>query len=683
MYYMLNQERQIVAADYELLEILEIDNLPILFSKVVNNDIKITKISDRKLTIISDVSTIQSAYEEYTIKTTFGDIILVKLYNTVSKSKANDKKDDIKSVNKLNILLDDEPKKPKKKIPSIFFDDDDDEVITKPIKKTPIIEEKKSQLEQDLEEASQELQNPKTTMAKLEPSVETIEPKEELFEDTLSKLLEDNKEEEELEESNELLLDIEEPTPQEELKIDDIEEEEVEIEESNEFLLDIEEPTPQEELKIDDIEEEEEEEVEEIDDLLLDLEEPAPKKEGPKVEEEEVEEIDDLLLDVEKPISTPQKEEVKEEVEEIKDLLLDIDEDKVSPKEEPKVEEEEVEEIDDLLLDLEEPAPKKEEPKVEEEEIEDIDDLLLDVEKPISTPQKEELKEEVEEIKDLLLDIDEDKVSPKEEPKVEKKIEKKIEKKPIKDYNCDDTIEINIDDRSEDMGISATDYQDFLNEFIDKSIICDEDLRSEDKSAREEALEELQSIAESLEIANLEEILVDMQERDYLEEELVDIYFECLGQITTVSNEKPQEIEEPIEKKVEEKIEPKEEEPQGFGTLELDGIKPIHFDFRLEEAADDLSLPVDLIEEFVNDFVDQAVEEKETFIKAFAEGDIDTIQKTGHKLKGASSNLRIIPLSETLEEIQHCENPARFEPLLKKYWGQFLSFKLFMENIAH
>ena len=598
MYYMLNQERQIVAADYELLEILEIDNLPILFSKVVNNDIKITKISDRKLTIISDVSTIQSAYEEYTIKTTFGDIILVKLYNTVSKSKANDKKDDIKSVNKLNILLDDEPKKPKKKIPSIFFDDDDDEVITKPIKKTPIIEEKKSQLEQDLEEASQELQNPKTTMAKLEPSVETIEPKEELFEDTLSKLLEDNKEEEELEESNELLLDIEEPTPQEELKIDDIEEEE-------------------------------EEEVEEVDDLLLDLEEPAPKKEGPKVEEEEVEEIDDLLLD------------------------------------------------------LEEPAPKKEEPKVEEEEIEDIDDLLLDVEKPISTPQKEELKEEVEEIKDLLLDIDEDKVSPKEEPKVEKKIEKKIEKKPIKDYNCDDTIEINIDDRSEDMGISATDYQDFLNEFIDKSIICDEDLRSEDKSAREEALEELQSIAESLEIANLEEILVDMQERDYLEEELVDIYFECLGQITTVSNEKPQEIEEPIEKKVEEKIEPKEEEPQGFGTLELDGIKPIHFDFRLEEAADDLSLPVDLIEEFVNDFVDQAVEEKETFIKAFAEGDIDTIQKTGHKLKGASSNLRIIPLSETLEEIQHCENPARFEPLLKKYWGQFLSFKLFMENIAH
>jgi len=238
------------------------------------------------------------------------------------------------------------------------------------------------------------------------------------------------------------------------------------------------------------------------------------------------------------------------------------------------------------------------------------------------------------------------------------------------------------------MGISASDYQDFLNEFIDKSIIYDEDLRSEDKSTREEALEELQSIAESLEIANLEEILVDMQDRDYLEEELVDIFFECLGQITTVSNEKPQEVVEKKEvvkeePKIEEKEEPKEENPEGFGTLELDDIKPIHFDFRLEEAADDLSLPVDLIEEFVNDFVDQAVEEKETFIKAFAEGDIDTIQKTGHKLKGASSNLRIIPLSETLEEIQHCENPARFEPLLKKYWGQFLSFKLFMENIAH
>jgi len=243
------------------------------------------------------------------------------------------------------------------------------------------------------------------------------------------------------------------------------------------------------------------------------------------------------------------------------------------------------------------------------------------------------------------------------------------------------------------IGLGAEDYTEFLNEFIDKSIIYDENLRSEDKDAREEALNELYSISQSLQLPHLDEILEDMLDRDYLEEELVDIYFDCLAKVTTTS--KPQESPKSAdifedEPKIEEPVveEPKAEEAlaanaSGYGTLSFEGIKPIHFDFRLEEAAEDLSLPVDLIEEFVNDFIDQAIEEKETFIKAYAEGDMDTIQKTGHKLKGASSNLRIIPLSETLEEIQHNDNPARFEPLLKKYWGQFLSFKLFMENISH
>jgi len=592
MYYMLNQEREIVAADYELLEILEINSLSILFSKVVNNDIKITKISDRKLTIISDIITIKSAFEEYTIKTTFGDIILVKLYNTVSRFNNSNIIAET-SVKKPNILLDDEVKKPKKIVPSIFLDDDE-------VSEKSKIEEK-SQLEKDLETASEELQNPKTPIEKKEPIIETIKPKKieekEVQTDVLSSLI-----------------------------VDDIQEAIVK---------------EQKAIKV-------EEEIEE----LLDIEEPTAKEQEPvKVEEE----VEDLLLEIEEPTAKEQ-EPVKLE-----------------------------EEVEDLLLEIEEPTAKEQEPvKVEEE----VEDLLLEIEEPTAKEQEPVKVEEVEEIKDILMDIDkeEEKLPAKEEPKKEAK----IEKKPIKNYNCDDAIEINIDERSEDMGISAIDYQEFLNEFIDKSIVYDDDLRSTDKSKREDAIEELQSIAESLEIENLEEILSDMQERDYLEEELVDIFFECLGQITTVSNNKEEEtnIEEVEEERVVEEVkeEPKEEpkeESKGFGVLELDDVKPIHFDFRLEEAADDLSLPVDLIEEFVNDFIDQALDEKETFIKAFAEGDIDTIQKTGHKLKGASSNLRIIPLSETLEEIQHCENPARFEPLLKKYWGQFLSFKLFMENIAH
>ncbi|MEA2029481.1 MAG: Hpt domain-containing protein, partial [Campylobacterota bacterium] len=431
----------------------------------------------------------------------------------------------------------------------------------------------------------------------------------------------------------------------------------------------------------------EEETTEEIGDLLLSDEEESKEEasldEGLLLSDDE--EISDLLLgDDEEPL----KEETKAEpIEEIGDLLLSDDEE---PIREEKKEEivEEIEEFDDLLM-LDDEFKKEaihEESKVEEE-VEEFDDLLmLDDEKPETTPTKETPKEEVDEIKDLLSEIDDEAKSETvpEEPKVVKK--------PVKSYEYPDTIEIDLDEYGEMIGLGAEDYTEFLNEFIDKSIIYDENLRSEDKDAREEALNELYSISQSLQLPHLDEILEDMLDRDYLEEELVDIYFDCLAKVTTKS--KPQEAPKSVdifedEPKIEE---PKVEEPvaetpvanaNGYGTLSFEGIKPIHFDFRLEEAAEDLSLPVDLIEEFVNDFIEQAIEEKETFIKAYAEGDMDSIQKTGHKLKGASSNLRIIPLSETLEEIQHCETPARFEPLLKKYWGQFLSFKLFMENISH
>jgi hypothetical protein len=111
-------------------------------------------------------------------------------------------------------------------------------------------------------------------------------------------------------------------------------------------------------------------------------------------------------------------------------------------------------------------------------------------------------------------------------------------------------------------------------------------------------------------------------------------------------------------------------------TMEdLDEVKPIHFDFRLEEAADELSLPVELIEEFVNDFLVQAREETVNILTAYREGNLDRIQKIGHLLKGASSNLRINPLADTLYEIQFCEDPSQLEGLIKNYWAHFVSFE--------
>ena len=121
---------------------------------------------------------------------------------------------------------------------------------------------------------------------------------------------------------------------------------------------------------------------------------------------------------------------------------------------------------------------------------------------------------------------------------------------------------------------------------------------------------------------------------------------------------------------------------KGFGTLDLSDVKPIHFDFQLEEAASDLSLPVELIEEFVHDFIEQGHLETKNMLQAYEEGDLDKIQKIGHLLKGASSNLRIKDLSDTLYKIQFCEDSNDLEHLIKDYWGHFLSFEIQINALA-
>ena len=95
----------------------------------------------------------------------------------------------------------------------------------------------------------------------------------------------------------------------------------------------------------------------------------------------------------------------------------------------------------------------------------------------------------------------------------------------------------------------------------------------------------------------------------------------------------------------------------------------------MQAAADDLSLPVELIEEFVHDFIDQAHEETDKMLEAYEKGDLDTIQKIGHLLKGTAGNLRINPLSDVLYEIQFCEDSSKLEGLIKEYWGHLLSFE--------
>jgi hypothetical protein len=56
---------------------------------------------------------------------------------------------------------------------------------------------------------------------------------------------------------------------------------------------------------------------------------------------------------------------------------------------------------------------------------------------------------------------------------------------------------------------------------------------------------------------------------------------------------------------------------------------------------------------------------------------MEKIKKLAHSLKGVSSNLYILPLAATLEELQNNDDLSQVKPLVEKYWGQFL----YLENI--
>ena len=138
----------------------------------------------------------------------------------------------------------------------------------------------------------------------------------------------------------------------------------------------------------------------------------------------------------------------------------------------------------------------------------------------------------------------------------------------------------------------------------------------------------------------------------------------------------PEPEPEPEPELIVEDISTEDELPPGsFGIVDLSDVKPIHFDFQMESAANDLSLPVELIEEFVNDFLVQAREETDKMLEAHKQGDLDTVQQIGHLLKGTASNLRINPLADTLYEIQFCEDGALLDKIIKEYWAHFLSFE--------
>ena len=307
-----------------------------------------------------------------------------------------------------------------------------------------------------------------------------------------------------------------------------------------------------------------------------------------------------------------------------------------------------------------------EEPKESVEEESELFDLVLE----------EKAEENIEKIEDSLNLLSED---------IET-FDLGLEEKAAEVTVDDSPIVIDIDKISQQIGVSHEDYDTFLNEYIDTALGLEQDLQSEDEAKRSNAVGTLYHLSDVLQLPVIGDLIEKVAAASTdTQRGAVESFYAALSRLTTsVGAQEESAVVQEEEMELFDVQDTVAQEPAagGFGTLDLSDVKPIHFDFQLEEAANDLSLPVELIEEFVHDFIEQGHIETKNMLKAYEEGDLDKIQKIGHLLKGASSNLRIKDLSDTLYKIQFCEDSNDLEHLIKDYWGHFLSFEIQINALA-
>ena len=289
------------------------------------------------------------------------------------------------------------------------------------------------------------------------------------------------------------------------------------------------------------------------------------------------------------------------------------------------------------------------------------------------------------------------------------------------------TIYLDVKKISEEIGLSVEDYKLYLDSFIDQSIIDEKRLLE----GNDKVIKNLSNLALTLKIPHINILLLKIKKLSHRERmPLIDKYYTKLALLTL---EKPEDEEfedlfleddledeskeevlnarftdllksvpektEEIEKKTktEETLEVKEEDFEEFikevhiptvvkpknniKEIDLENIPALPISYSPQTAADELNLPVVLIEEFVDDFIEQARQDKDHLLTSYYQKDMDNIHELGHKLKGAASNLRINELADILEEIQFCTEHAKLEGLLIKYWGHFLSLEDYMKQL--
>lgn len=95
---------------------------------------------------------------------------------------------------------------------------------------------------------------------------------------------------------------------------------------------------------------------------------------------------------------------------------------------------------------------------------------------------------------------------------------------------------------------------------------------------------------------------------------------------------------------------------------------PDSYAFDPHVAADELGLPVDLIEEFIGDFIKQSHEFHDELFDSAVKTDFDNVKILSHKLKGVAANLRVEDALEMLTIINNSHDQTETEANLKAFY---------------
>ena len=304
-----------------------------------------------------------------------------------------------------------------------------------------------------------------------------------------------------------------------------------------------------------------------------------------------------------------------------------------------------------------------------------------------------------------------------DEPKIEEEETLEVESQPLKEETLvaksqpsSSPIVVDSFGASQILGIERSDYETFFNEYIQTAHTLKENLTGENNQEKTQAHETLLHLAGVLHLPKQVEVALQssvhqgydefynvlsrlkIDETANLEENFTDSFSLVKPKLPKEDSfeQKPLEVEsqdKPLElisdDIVSESTMVDNLSSNKNASIDLLDVQPEYFDFQIEEASKELNLPLVLVKEFIRDFIDQVHEETKNILNAYQAGEILRIQKLAHMLKGTSSNLRITPLAESLYNLQLNEDLNQVEPLVKKYWGQFISFERFMSSVLN